>query len=275
MVDFIKQKATTWTPMEVEHNPLKNFSIDQLNSLLGLNIPEVFAEASNDTPLTAPEGFDSRTQWPNCIHPIKDQANCGSCWAFAASEVLEDRICIQGGENVIISAQDIVSCDKTCMGCNGGWLKNVWRYLANHGAALDSCLPYRSQEGVSTQCTDKCEDGSAVKRYVAKDFNSCEKDVNCIKNEIYANGPVETGFTVYNDFFNYAGGIYQHQSKIVAGGHAVKIIGWGVENGVKYWICANSWGDKWGEQGFFRIVEGDSGIDEAVWFGNYGGKAMF
>jgi len=70
------------------------------------------------------------------------------------------------------------------------------------------------------------------------------------------NGPVETGFTVYADFMNYKSGIYKYVSGRQEGGHAVKIIGWGVEGGVKYWICANSWNTNWGENGFFRIEEG-------------------
>lgn len=58
---------------------------------------------------------------------------------------------------------------------------------------------------------------------------------------------METGFTVYGDFFNYKSGIYKHVSGNMAGGHAVKILGWGQENDTKYWICANSWGTSWGE----------------------------
>lgn len=64
---------------------------------------------------------------------------------------------------------------------------------------------------------------------------------------------METGFTVYSDFFNYKSGVYSHVSGGVAGGHAVKILGWGIDNGVNYWLCANSWGPLWGESGFFRI----------------------
>jgi cathepsin B len=78
-------------------------------------------------------------------------------------------------------------------------------------------------------------------------------DVESIKIEILANGPVETGFTVYADFFDYNGGIYQHTSGSAEGGHAVKILGWGTENNVDYWIVANSWGKYWGENGYFRI----------------------
>lgn len=76
---------------------------------------------------------------------------------------------------------------------------------------------------------------------------------------------METAFTVYSDFMNYAGGIYEHVSGYYEGGHAVKIIGWGVENGVEYWTCANSWGSSWGEDGFFRIKKGECGIDSTVY----------
>ena len=86
-------------------------------------------------------------------------------------------------------------------------------------------------------------------------------------------GPVETAFTVYSDFENYAGGIYTHVSGQMAGGHAVKFVGWGVgtegaEAGVKYWKVANSWNPYWGESGYFRIIRGDSagngGIENGV-----------
>jgi len=64
---------------------------------------------------------------------------------------------------------------------------------------------------------------------------------------------MQTGFTVYEDFFNYKSGVYHHVYGKMEGGHAVKIVGWGVENDVPYWICANSWDKTWGEDGFFRI----------------------
>ncbi len=72
---------------------------------------------------------------------------------------------------------------------------------------------------------------------------------------------METGFTVYEDFMSYKGGVYHHVTGKQLGGHAVKIVGWG-EN---FWIVANSWGTSWGEQGFFNIQFGDSGIDSAVY----------
>ena len=118
--------------------------------------------------------------------------------------------------------------------------------------------------------------------------------------------PLAPCAAVYQDFFNYQSGVYSHASGSVAGGHAIKIIGWGVENGVAYWICANTWNTSWGEcrpwtaahaakgvreqaqrhwgvllrtaltqtppppllagnQGFFKIKQGDSGIEKEVY----------
>ena len=71
-------------------------------------------------------------------------------------------------------------------------------------------------------------------------------------------GPVEAGFTVFEDFLTYKSGVYQHKTGSRLGGHAIKILGWGVENGVKYWLVANSWNEDWGDKGFFKILRGSN-----------------
>ena len=87
--------------------------------------------------------------------------------------------------------------------------------------------------------------------------------------EIYENGQVEGSFLVYEDFVTYQSGVYQHVTGEYLGGHAIKIIGWGVENGVKYWLCVNSWNDEWGDKGFFKIIRGtnDCGIENNAYAG--------
>ena len=62
-----------------------------------------------------------------------------------------------------------------------------------------------------------------------------------IQKEIMTNGPVQVAFSVFSDFINYKSGVYQHLTGDMLGGHAVKMIGWGMENGIKYWLCVNSW----------------------------------
>ena len=81
-------------------------------------------------------------------------------------------------------------------------------------------------------------------------------DVASMQTEIMTNGPVEVAFEVYQDFMSYSGGVYQHLTGSYLGGHAIKALGWGVENGKAYWLCANSWGSSWGLDGFFMILRG-------------------
>lgn len=72
--------------------------------------------------------------------------------------------------------------------------------------------------------------------------------------ELYTNGPATASFTVYEDFLTYKSGVYKHTGGgFPMGGHAIKILGWGVENGTPYWLCANSWNPTWGDHGFFKI----------------------
>ena len=91
--------------------------------------------------------------------------------------------------------------------------------------------------------------------------------VDSIKKEIMTHGTVTAAFTIYMDFLTYNSGVYQHMSGEAEGGHAIKIIGWGVEEGLDYWLCVNSWNDTWGESGLFKIKMGDSGINNSVWAG--------
>jgi cathepsin B len=79
-----------------------------------------------------------------------------------------------------------------------------------------------------------------------------------IQTEIETNGPVEASFTVYEDFLTYKSGVYHHVSGASLGGHAIKILGWGVEGGVGYWLAANSWNEDWGLNGFFKIKRGSN-----------------
>merc|ERR1712025_1149436 len=83
---------------------------------------------------------------------------------------------------------------------------------------------------------------------------------------IKEHGAVQAGFTVYEDFFLYNGRVYTQNSNVRKGGHAISIIGWGVENGVKYWLCKNSWGVGWGDAGFFKIRRGtnECGIEDQI-----------
>lgn len=133
--------------------------------------------------------------------------------------------------------------------------------MAETGVVDDACDPYVAGDGHGIACVHSCKDGSAFKKYHASNIEA-HNNPESIQMALMKGGPIETAFSVYQDFFSYKGGIYKYNGHAAyAGGHAVKFVGWGEENGEKYWIVANSWGTGWGEDGFFRIAHGQCGID--------------
>lgn len=245
----------------------------------------------------APESFDSRDHWPNCesIKEIRDQSNCGSCWAVSSASAMSDRICIASGQTnqTRVSASDINSCCYECGdGCDGGEEDEAFRYWKSRGWVTGDeygnnkwCRPYsfamcahhvkveNLPDCIGEFPTPKCE-----KTCVSESGRNYDEDKTYAKewytvsgeddiaNEISQNGPVVTGFTVYEDFMTYREGIYEHQTGSDLGGHAVRIIGYGEENGTKYWLVSNSWNNYWGEDGRFRILKGVNhcGFEEDV-----------
>ena len=266
---FLEKRA----PFKVNHNhKFVNWTRGELKALFGTkfenpaetNIPIVEEDLQGED---LPVNFSAYTQWPECAKPVLDQAHCGSCWAFGAAEALTDRLCIASGGKikVTLSPQYLVSCSTLNMGCSGGFLTAAWGSLERSGLPTLDCLPYSSQQGDAPSCSTVekgCADGTPLTRYYAKTLSTrWYIRVSSIKKEIMTNGPVESAFTVYEDFMSYAGGVYKHTSGSMLGGHAIKIIGWGVENGQEYWLVQNSWGPNWGENGFFKMAIGDSGMD--------------
>jgi cathepsin B len=245
-----------------------------------------------------PESFDPREHWPNCptIKEIRDQGGCGSCWAFGAVTAMSDRICIhsKGKVNVHVSSENLLSCCYSCgFGCNGGFPGAAWSFWSRKGLVTggtygsdQGCQPYQIQpcehhvngtrqpcsEGGSTpKCHKYCDnkdykgDYTKDKSYGASSY-SIKQDVKQIQLELFNNGPVEAAFTVFEDFPNYKSGVYQHVSGKPLGGHAIRILGWGVEQGTPYWLVANSWNSDWGDQGTFKILRGSDhcGIEGGV-----------
>jgi cathepsin B len=199
------------------------------------------------------------------VHGIRDQGACGACWAFGAAEVLSDRFCIasNGSINVTLSPQDLISCDigKYNMGCAGGVPEYAWRYLETTGISTDDCIPYI--ENAADTCPLHCKKASHApyKKYKVLPGSTIliNGAASAAQQYIAEAGPVQAVFEVFQDFFAYESGIYRHVNGSLLGKHSVKIVGFGVENGTAYWTAANSWGDEWGMEGYFRIARGSSG----------------
>jgi cathepsin B len=252
-----------------------------------------------------PEAFDAVTAWPQCpiIAEIRDQSACGSCYAVSAASVATDRFCIHhnGTKSDRLSDVDLMSCCKTCAsmngGCNGGTPSKCWDYISSQGIATGGkygdksmCLEYpfascdHHVQGSHGACPDQpyfaptcfwaCDaDATGGHSYdpdqAAHRFGSSYKVANnaeAIQRDILANGPVQAGMWLTADFEIYSSGVFTTTSTEIIGGHAVRIVGWGIEQGMPYWTVANSWNDEWGEAGRFRIERGKNvlAIEEGV-----------
>ncbi|EFC49261.1 predicted protein [Naegleria gruberi] len=259
-----------------EYSRFDNMTISQLrDNLFGLSL----MSSDEDTPRMAnietrvdiPMNFDARTQWKGCVPAIRDQQTCGACWAFSANYVLAHRLCIatNGQTNVVLSPEYQVQCDTMNKACQGGYLKYSWTFLENTGTPLDTCIPYASGGGTfsSGTCPTQCKIASmSMSKYKAKNTVYIS-GINNIKTAIMTYGSVQAGFTVYRDLTGYKSGVYKHLVSTVLGGHAVALIGFGVEGGSNYWLAANSWGPNWGMSGYFKIAQGEGGIENQVYAG--------
>lgn len=237
---------------------------------------------------------------------VRDQSSCGSCWAQAATESFNDRYCIQTGDaKTLFGTEDTTACCDgfSCSfskGCNGGQPSGAWNWFTKEGVSSggdyedigsgSTCKPYSLQscahhtdpppgvvscdslpEYSTPKCTSSCSESTYGTAYKSdKHFASSSygiKGVTNIQKELMEKGSIAVAMRVYEDFEVYESGVYQHVSGSYLGGHAIKLVGWGVDNGTPYWTCVNSWNTYWGEEGSFRIKRGSNecGIeDDAV-----------
>jgi cathepsin B len=184
----------------------------------------------------------------------------------------------------------IVAGESDTYGCSGETLINAWQFLYRTGVPENSCLMYgdeKNPKNIKINLTLKEDIMYNCADFVSASFDLCPSSntymvshraggyyfVPGVKNtedpiksgteynirkEIYKWGPVSSGMIVYDDFINWEGnGIYEYDKKSeLIGGHAIVIMGWGEQNGKKYWIVRNSWGEDWGDKGYFKILRG-------------------
>ncbi|RZC43095.1 Peptidase C1 and/or Propeptide C1 domain containing protein, partial [Asbolus verrucosus] len=175
-----------------------------------------------------PDTFDARANWPNCesTSAIRDQGNCGSCWAFGAAEAMSDRLCIasHGAVKFEYSPEDILACCTNCgSGCEGGFSAQAWAFWVSNGVVSGGdynsnrgCQPYSKsahEDNVTPKCETTCLNTAhnvtynEDKRFGTSNYR-ISANVTHIQTEIMTNGPVEGVFTVYEDFFCYRTGRY-------------------------------------------------------------------
>lgn len=252
----IQKQDLHWT---AGHTSMMDLSLRERRARLGIIVPEEakkrFAELDKLPPpilLNAQEIFDWRDM--GGVTPVKDQDGCGSCWDFAGTGAFESSYLI--AENIVadLSEQQVLSCNTGGSDCDGGWPGDAYNLFQSYGAVDESCMPYQANDEIP--CTqDECTPVAYLQYY-----EDIPNNVNAIKNAAML-GPVSTTFTVYDDFYGYTGGCYEHPGADPIN-HAVVIVGWddNMCEGEGAWIVKNSWGDDWGLDGYFYIKYNSCGI---------------
>jgi C1A family cysteine protease len=207
---------------------------------------------------SAPASLDWRQK--NAVTSVKDQGQCGSCWTFSSTGASEGAWAISTGKLIDLSEQQLVDCATGVAygshGCNGGQMEGADKYLIANGQCSLASYPY-------TATDDKCKTCSPVAR-----FSSCSdvkpNDQISLKGAV-AMQPVSVAIEADTRYFqSYTGGILDASTCGTTLDHGVLIVGYGTDNGKKYWNVKNSWSSTWGEQGYVRILRSDSTNDAGI-----------
>ncbi|OMO92518.1 hypothetical protein COLO4_17501 [Corchorus olitorius] len=198
-----------------------------------------------------PTSMDWREK--GAVTPIKNQENCGCCWAFSAVSAIEGITQINTGNLISLSEQQLVDCSTNGgnQGCYGGWMTNAFEYvMENQGITQEENYPYQAMQGTCDAETSASV-AASITNYEEVPANDEEALLKAATNQ-----PVSIAIDGSGREFMY------YQSGIFAGScttsltHAVTIVGFGTEDGTDFWLLKNSWGETWGENGYMRIVRG-------------------
>ena len=208
--------------------------------------------------VSIPDSIDWRDK--GAVNPVKNQGDCGSCWAFSAVVSTEGAHQIKTGTLLSLSEQQVVDCVTASSGCNGGLQSDAFDHYADHPADLESDYPYVSGQ---TTKAGTCKEDQYDGKVTVSDYDMVMPD--SAKDLKAAIAVCPTSVSIEADkavFQHYKSGILDSPECGVKLDHGVAAVGYGSEDGTDYYIVRNSWGPDWGESGYIRIaaVEGGDGI---------------
>lgn len=208
-----------------------------------------------------PSSIDWRTL--GAVTSVKDQGQCGSCWTFSATGAIEGAWALSSGKLVDLSEEQLVECATGVSygshGCSGGQMDGAFKYVIEHGQCSLSSYPYTSGTSVSGAC-QKC---TAV-AHISSCSDVKPNDQVSLKAAV-AQQPVSIAIEADTRYFqSYSSGVLTSSSCGTNLDHGVLIVGYGEENGQKYWLVKNSWSTTWGDKGYVKIARSESTNDAGI-----------
>ena len=265
----IEDEGYTW---EASPTPLSEMAPREQERRLGLRLEPVEMEriATQMRELAPravefPEAWDWRNvEGANWTTPITDQGGCGSCVSFGTVAVLEAMSKLHDQDAALqpdLSEAHLFFCG--CGNCcdRGWWPSYALDYAKAQGVPDEECFPYQDHD---MACSNSCSDWASRALKVV-DWQEVI-DVGARKEWLSGKGPMVGCMAVYRDFFSYRSGVYRHTTGDLAGYHAICVVGY--SEAEQCWICKNSWGTDWGDDGWFKIGYGECGMDSE--FAMYG-----
>jgi C1A family cysteine protease len=200
--------------------------------------------------VSAPNEFDWRDK-SGVVTPVYNQGQCGSCWAFSATENIESRWALAGHPLTRLSMQQVVSCDTMDYGCDGGWPYHAYEYIHNAGGQdTYASYPYTAAD---TPCEFKKADIDA--KVASWTYVTSTDSESEMVDYLYANGPLSVCVDA-EQWMTYTHGVFLAKDCGKDIDHCVQATGYNLAANPPYWIIRNSWGTDWGEAGYMLLEYG-------------------
>uniref|UniRef100_M3XZ39 Cathepsin K n=4 Tax=Mustelinae TaxID=169418 RepID=M3XZ39_MUSPF len=240
---------------ELAMNHLGDMTSEEVvQKMTGLKVPPSHSRSNDslyipDWESRAPDSIDYRKK--GYVTPVKNQGQCGSCWAFSSVGALEGQLKKKTGKLLNLSPQNLVDCVSENDGCGGGYMTNAFQYVQkNRGIDSEDAYPYVGQD-------ESCMYNPTGKAAKCKGYREIpEGNEKALKRAVARVGPISVAIDAsLTSFQFYSKGVYYDENCNSDNlNHAVLAVGYGVQKGNKHWIIKNSWGENWGNKGYILMA---------------------